>query len=251
MVEFILNRVFFPFDIFSSSRIRFPFESPRQEILMRRSVSAIFSAAASVYSNTAGNFGPLKFVRVNLPKLGLNLPKWKLPLSGRLSEKDARPSLEFDSELPESHESRLSLSKIIAIIPKFPKKENQLSLQKMKEFRSGGAASVLWLDYDPRFELSPSSANFSLTPFDTIVHDFGLQSYLIRALTEFLLKYSNSLRVSSDSQTRASLEMTSQISNSEKTHPNSESLVQLTKRRLGPRKQVQPEKSRPKNVFTR
>lgn len=208
VVDFLLRRVIFPFDFFSSSRSRFPFETARQETLMRRSMSALFGAASSVHSNSNGGTSPLRFVRVDLDKLGLRLAQWKLPTPTRMS----RPSLELDQE-----PQRMGLSKVIALVPKFAKQEGDLSLQKMKEFRSGGPASVQWLDYDPRFELRPSSANFSLTPFDAIVHDFGLQSHIVRGLTEFLLKYSNSLRVSGDSLTRPSFEISSQLSNSDKT----------------------------------
>jgi hypothetical protein len=213
LMDFLMSHCFFPFDHFNNTQTHFPFESESQERLMRKSISCVLTAAFNIHSNSANNHFPVRFVRVNLDYLGLKVPSWKKTIKTENSnsntfEENEKVTVESNESvdlqnIDNEPEEYITLNKIVTLIPKFEKKVTDLSLVKMKEFRSKDMFSIKWMDYNPKFDLKAVSNNFSLTPFDVIVHDFGLQGYIIRTLTDFLLKYSNSLRISNDNSKRS------------------------------------------------
>ena len=224
LADFFMTQTLFPFDFFSSHHSKFPFISLEKENLMRKSISCVLSAAFSIYSNSGGNYLPVRFVRVSLEDFGLKTPVWKKLVDVKIerlpSEEHEKASLHSSQSMEKAlqahfRETVVEMQKVITLVPQFHKRRSELTLVKVKEFRSSEFFSVKWFDYNPKFDLEPVTKNFSLAPFDCLVHDFGIQGFMMRSLVEFLLKYSSALRITTESYMKQSTVGESSTSNAD------------------------------------
>ena len=205
LVDFFMVRSYYPFDLYGQKNNAFPFQSETQQRLMRKTISCLLSAAFGIFTNTGGNFTPIKFIRINLESFCLKTPpskKWtspKVPEQAKEVEPVSMNSTQsVDRHIEAESFEPLTLKKVFLLVPQFEKVESQLSMEKIKEFRYSNLLTERWFDYNPKVELVPLSNNFCFDACDRMVHDFGIQSFLMRSLAEFLQKYTFALRVRSD-----------------------------------------------------
>ena len=230
---FILNAIL-PFDNFKNQSNDFPFDSERNLKLMRMCIKAVLVASRAVFSLSTGMMEPLKFKKIVLSELSMSCEQEKNNSPEKVNQNELKrvESIQIqDKEIAENQSrhsimrlekaafffSRLDISKdnytiknlkqpdlkkVILIIPKFELDSNSLSFQKKKELKRDNSTTIEWFDYDNYFEWRPLTKDFSFYNFDCLVHEFGVQGYIIRELFRFFEKTTDVLRIRTESTVR-------------------------------------------------
>ena len=97
---------------------------------------------------------------------------------------------------------KFPLQNLILIVPEFEKSNEKLCFAKKKELKRNPRTEMEWHDFETDFQCDSHAGDYSYTNFDTIMHEFGPQSFLIRSLFSFLDKNTDALKVKTENTQR-------------------------------------------------
>ena len=97
---------------------------------------------------------------------------------------------------------KFPLENLILIVPEFEKSNEKLCFAKKKELKRNPRTEMEWHDFETDFKCDSHAGDYSYTNFDTLIHEFGPQSFLIRSLFSFLDKNTDALKVKTENTQR-------------------------------------------------
>ena len=235
LVDFFMMNAVFPFDMFTSKYKSFPFANKEEQRVMATVIRTTLAASKTVFSMNAGSYEPIKFRKVNMVNYGLDsnpttnsekppiVEKILLPTNSIKVDQSNNPPSTRDLEnldslmrIEKTNEFldqmalgkklstgkdilKIKLTKIIMIVPEFEKEHENLTFEKKKQLKRNDETKIEWTDYQPNFDLKFLSSDFSQQSFDIIVHEFGLQAFIMAQLFDFFQTNTDALRITTSS----------------------------------------------------
>lgn len=217
MVKLFLENLVFPFSQFNSEMEGFPFRSKAEKRLMSLSVKYVLRAARVLFVKNKGEDSVLRFKKVDWKEYGLdifqkipkNLKSMFIGSNPKLPDLKSRKKIPTTSILsltnknpgnPSKEIKKLSLKRVVSVVPNFEKKNENLPIHHKRRLRMGEKHGIKWFEYDPEFGLEHWTKNFSFGDFDTIVHEFGVQGFLIKHVFDNFFKNSSVFVLSKENQ---------------------------------------------------